>query len=925
MVVSSNVTDLNTDNTSTIDNQTVEYASLTTTQSGSDDSDTLTSTTSSSNIVAAAATTTSNISSSTIRGGTVGNGYLYNLTGTAQASNVSISGTGSMTVSGSNTSITNTNVSNGGYLYIQGGTTGYNTSASGSGTRVWVRTSGTTISNTTVTNSAVMGVYHGAEATSTTLTSYGTMSVFSGGIASSTQMSQSARLEVGSGGIIVDTVMADLYTEASVHNSAIAINTTVTNNASMIIYDNASASNTTVHDGGYLSVTSNAIISQTTIGSDGSAVLGYSASAYDTSITNGGVLSAYIGGTLSGATVTDGGTLAVYSGASAYDTLVTGNGALLRITFSGTSVFNTSVTNSASMIVRSGAIVSGTTVNSGANLSIYANGVTHSTIISDAGTLFNVASTGSAINTSVTNGASMVVLSGGIASTTTVDNDGIVSVLSGGTLYQTNVNSNGLLVINSGGILKDTVYISNGGSATIWASAGGSVSLIGDQNTNLTLTGLENGGNTTVVIGDFTGVEAGNSDSITLEGINQQDVTLVEYKDANGNDSPDHVTLTLKDGSTITLNIVGAEDSGYSLSTSGNGSLVYEVCFLTGTLIRTLLNDEIKVEDLRVGDSVMTYDWQNNQEVAKAVKWVGYKHVVVDPQAPYDDVAGYPVRISKNAIAENVPHKDLLVTPEHCLFFNGSFVPARMLVNNYSIFYDHSITEYTYYHVETEEHSVIWADGMLTETYLDTGNRKVFKQYQDTATLFAQSSDLKSWEDDACAPLLTDRSVIEPLFNELLDRAKEIGFEKQTQNIVIDQNPELHLVTDTGEIIVPHSIQKERLIFAVPSDVHSIHLASKASRPSDVVGAFLDDRRELGVLIGDITLLTPQQTYKIHNHLDTPKLQGWYNVENGPYRWTNGNALLPLEQSKENTKEDSQNILVVQIVAAGPYIQQMQG
>ncbi|OAZ70812.1 hypothetical protein SRCM100623_02163 [Acetobacter pasteurianus] len=69
----------------------------------------------------------------------------------------------------------------------------------------------------------------------------------------------------------------------------------------------------------------------------------------------------------------------------------------------------------------------------------------------------------------------------------------------------------------------------------------------------------------------------------------------------------------------------------------------------------------------------------------------------------------------KDAIADGVPYKDMLITAEHCLFFEGKFVPVRMLVNGVSIFYDKSITSYDYYHVETDQHSVITADGMLTE------------------------------------------------------------------------------------------------------------------------------------------------------------------------------------------------------------------
>ncbi|PHY94849.1 hypothetical protein CSR02_04105, partial [Acetobacter pomorum] len=103
-----------------------------------------------------------------------------------------------------------------------------------------------------------------------------------------------------------------------------------------------------------------------------------------------------------------------------------------------------------------------------------------------------------------------------------------------------------------------------------------------------------------------------------------------------------------------------------------------------------------------------------------SVIWVGKAHATVRPELT-DDEAGWPVRILKDAIADGVPYKDMLITAEHCMFFKGKLVPVRMLVNGVSIFYDKSITSYDYYHVETEQHSVITADGMLTESYLDTG------------------------------------------------------------------------------------------------------------------------------------------------------------------------------------------------------------
>lgn len=751
--------------------------------------------------------------------------------------------------------------------------------------------SGGQVYDTSANSSGKIKVYNGGTASNVTLTGSGSDLIIStGGVASNVTVNSQSWIGIRGGTLTSGTV----YSGGAVQvlNGGSASNITLSNGGTMSVFDGPAFINNTIIDGGmlYCNVAS-------------SAGTGIQYGTANTTVTNGGGFNVYNGGYASNTTVTNSGIFTIFSSAIAADVTVTDNGSV-------TLCYNASASD--------------IKLNNG-KIKIYANASAYQTSANNS-SLISVYSSGKMYDTTITDHTILTVFSTGIVSNTTVGDYAILSVQNGGSIYDATLNNNGSLTIDSGGSLNGDLYISNGGSANIWASAGGNVYLYGDVNTGLTITGLENGGNVTTVItpviNNFSGVEQGNSDAITLEGIRHEDITSVTYQDASGNDNGDYVTLILENGSKITLNIIGAESSGYALSSSSNGSLVYEVCFLTGTLIRALAGLTIAVEGLRVGDQILTYDWKNKQDVTKTVKWVGHKTVTVNPDKPYDDVAGYPVRIKQNAIAPNVPNKDLLVTPEHCLFFDNQFIPARMLVNNYSIFYDHSITEYTYYHVETEEHSVIWADGMLTETYLDTGNRNSFKQYDNTAILSTLNTAEKNWESDACAPLATDRPSIELLFNQLLSRAKQIGMDQQTKSVSITNNPDIHLVTDTGEAIYPHSTQKERMVFAIPTNTQSIYLASKSSRPSDTIGAFIDDRRELGVLIGDITLLPPQKSYKVNKHLTNNELQGWHSKESDLYRWTDGHAVINLEVNQEkNTKSNAHNILVVNVVSGGPYLQ----
>jgi len=48
--------------------------------------------------------------------------------------------------------------------------------------------------------------------------------------------------------------------------------------------------------------------------------------------------------------------------------------------------------------------------------------------------------------------------------------------------------------------------------------------------------------------------------------------------------------------------------------------------------------------------------------------------------------------------------------------------------------------------------------------------------------------------------------------------------------------------------------------FLLPAGVRAIQIMSRASRPSDVVGPFLDDRRTLGVPVGNVTISNAKGT-----------------------------------------------------------------
>nr|WP_252354002.1 Hint domain-containing protein [Acetobacter sp. P5B1] len=312
-------------------------------------------------------------------------------------------------------------------------------------------------------------------------------------------------------------------------------------------------------------------------------------------------------------------------------------------------------------------------------------------------------------------------------------------------------------------------------------------------------------------------------------------------------------------------------------------------CFLPGVKIRTTSGD-VAVENIHTGDKVLAHI--DGLDCERSVVWVGKSRKTV-VNGLSDDEAGYPVRILKNALADGVPYQDMLITAEHCLFLEGCFVPVRMLVNGKSIFYDHSITSYDYYHIETEEHSVIIADGALTESYLDTGNRSSFVSDGNIVTLHSHA---KTWDGDAAAPLEVKTDFVEPLFKALMQRAADVTNRRNDASQgQMTHDHALYLVTNSGCMLHPvRQTGNQTLSFMIPPGTSTVRLMSRSSRPSDVIGPFVNDRRHLGVLIGQVMMLTASRMEEIMTHLQDAPLIGWHAPEQDTARWTNGNAILPL-------------------------------
>jgi hypothetical protein len=125
----------------------------------------------------------------------------------------------------------------------------------------------------------------------------------------------------------------------------------------------------------------------------------------------------------------------------------------------------------------------------------------------------------------------------------------------------------------------------------------------------------------------------------------------------------------------------------------------------------------VPVETLLIGMHVMTSNGP------KQVKWIG-RQTLKRNQAVAWHPRVLPVRVSRFAIDDQTPRRDVCLSQWHALFIDGVLVPARHLVNGRSIRFDEAALAaetLEYFHVVLDTHEIIFADGLPVESYMYAG------------------------------------------------------------------------------------------------------------------------------------------------------------------------------------------------------------
>jgi hypothetical protein len=197
--------------------------------------------------------------------------------------------------------------------------------------------------------------------------------------------------------------------------------------------------------------------------------------------------------------------------------------------------------------------------------------------------------------------------------------------------------------------------------------------------------------------------------------------------DTNGNIFGER-TFRIQDGSnaaTITYLDANGATRTITLSLGGGGAsnmqvMVDFICFTKGTLIDTETGPRA-IEDLMPGDKVRTKD--NGYQ---AIEWISSRKLTETELRQNPHLR--PIRFCKGAFGDNLPSKDLVVSPQHrmlladwrCELMFGSpemLAPAKALLNDHDILIDRGGEGVEYFHFMCKRHEIVYANGIESESF----------------------------------------------------------------------------------------------------------------------------------------------------------------------------------------------------------------
>ncbi|WP_420397715.1 Hint domain-containing protein [Nioella sp.] len=265
------------------------------------------------------------------------------------------------------------------------------------------------------------------------------------------------------------------------------------------------------------------------------------------------------------------------------------------------------------------------------------------------------------------------------------------------------------------------------------------VNNLGDPGTQLNWSNsFPQGGTLSVTDTDGDGQLVAGLDTVSANGFSFSGYTV----SANGLEFPIFTNATNSffyiavDDVSAFNNAVGASGTSNVYQNPENSPNLY-LCFAEGTAIASP-NGEVAVESLAIGDRVLTAEGRS-----VAVKWIG-RQTVMTLFGPAE--RSMPVRFAAGSLGDGLPHNDLTVTADHGMLVDDVICHAGALVNGTTITrvpLAEMGESYTVYHIETEAHEIILANGAPAETFIDNVSRRAFDNFAEFETLYGDVPEME--------------------------------------------------------------------------------------------------------------------------------------------------------------------------------------